>query len=199
MSNLQKITPLIGKNVAKRGLALTLVLILFSNLQGRAIQKSFSEYIYVIPWFIVAVIAALIFLLCRKLKPKFFLLNRKQQAEILRALFFCFLYCVSLLILVNHVARFPIEKIHFLKYGVLGFFCFFSLTNKSTLPRAMLALAISGLIGVSDESLQYFVPERFFDLWDILYNLLGSLGGVSLALISEYLFWKIDSEENITS
>ena len=69
----------------------------------------------------------------------------------------------------------PEEAVHFLEYGLLGFFIFNALKlkirDKSIFVTAFL---IGCLIGIFDEILQWIVKERFWDFRDVGLNALSS-------------------------
>jgi len=69
----------------------------------------------------------------------------------------------------------PEEAIHFLEYGLLGFFIFNALKlqikDRSIFVTAFL---IGCLIGIFDEILQWIVKERFWDFRDVGLNALSS-------------------------
>ncbi len=65
----------------------------------------------------------------------------------------------------------PEAAVHFLQYGLLGYFLFralsFSIKDKSIYPAALL---IGSLIGTFDEIIQWAVPGRYWDLQDVGLN-----------------------------
>ena len=69
----------------------------------------------------------------------------------------------------------PEEAVHFLEYGLLGFFIFNALKlkikNKTIFFTAFL---IGCMIGIFDEILQWIVKERFWDFRDVGLNALSS-------------------------
>ena len=69
----------------------------------------------------------------------------------------------------------PEEAVHFLEYGLLGFFLFralrFSIDDKSIYLAGFLA---GSLAGIFDEILQWAVPNRLWDLRDVGLNALSS-------------------------
>jgi hypothetical protein len=69
----------------------------------------------------------------------------------------------------------PEEAVHFLEYGLLGFFLFrafrFSIEDKSIYLAGFLA---GSLVGIFDEILQWAVPNRLWDLRDVGLNALSS-------------------------
>jgi VanZ family protein len=70
--------------------------------------------------------------------------------------------------------RAPEEAVHFLEYGLLGFFLFralsFSIRDKSIYPTAFL---IGSLVGIFDEVLQWMMPGRYWDFRDAGLNALA--------------------------
>jgi hypothetical protein len=71
--------------------------------------------------------------------------------------------------------RAPEEAVHFLEYGLLGFFLFRALSltihDKSIYPTAFL---IGSLIGIFDEVLQWMMPGRYWDFRDTGLNALAT-------------------------
>ena len=74
----------------------------------------------------------------------------------------------------------PEERLHFLEYGLLGGFLFQACGERAArLGRgrpgaAWTAFVLAGLAGWGDEGIQALLPNRYYDLWDVLWNLLGS-------------------------
>jgi VanZ family protein len=70
--------------------------------------------------------------------------------------------------------RAPEEAVHFLEYGLLGFFLFralsLTISDKSIYPTAFL---IGSLIGIFDEVLQWMMPGRYWDFRDAGLNALA--------------------------
>lgn len=72
----------------------------------------------------------------------------------------------------------PEERTHLIEYGVLGVLVYQALLERQRnagAPRrpAILAIAITALLGLVDELIQRFLPGRVFDPRDILFNLLA--------------------------
>lgn len=69
----------------------------------------------------------------------------------------------------------PEEAIHFIEYGLLGFFLFRALRHHIGDKSIYLtAFFIGILVGTFDEILQWIVPRRYFDLRDVGLNALSS-------------------------
>ena len=78
----------------------------------------------------------------------------------------------------------PQERTHLIEYGVLSVFIFEAISERNDRGRiivsAVAAIALSSLIGILDELIQIWVPHRYFDPIDILFNFLASLMSVSV-------------------
>jgi hypothetical protein len=69
----------------------------------------------------------------------------------------------------------PEEAIHFIEYGLLGFFLFLALRHHISDKGIYFAAFLLGtLVGTFDEILQWIVPGRYFDLRDVGLNALSS-------------------------
>ena len=85
----------------------------------------------------------------------------------------------------------PEERTHLMEYGVLGVLIHEALAERASQGRRVplppvLAVLATAVLGVFDECIQWFLPNRAFDPQDILFNLLaGTVAvGASLALTS---------------
>ena len=72
------------------------------------------------------------------------------------------------------------ERSHLIEYSVLSLIIHEALLERKRGGRrvpvpALLAIAATTLLGVLDECIQFFVPERTFDLFDIGFDLLASV------------------------
>lgn len=69
----------------------------------------------------------------------------------------------------------PVEAIHFLEYGLLGFFLFraFRLTIKDK-SIYLSAFFFGSLVGILDEIIQWMVPLRYWDIRDVGLNALST-------------------------
>jgi membrane-bound ClpP family serine protease len=80
-----------------------------------------------------------------------------------------------------------IERSHLLEFGVLSVFIYEALVERWRGQRSVAAAALASIlttsvIGVMDEGLQVFLPQRVFDPQDILFNTLAAAGAVSASL-----------------
>jgi len=70
--------------------------------------------------------------------------------------------------------RVPEEAVHFLEYGLLGFFLFRALSLSIRDKSIYLIAFLSGsLVGIFDEILQWMIPNRYWDFRDAGLNALG--------------------------
>ena len=85
----------------------------------------------------------------------------------------------------------PVERSHLIEYSVLAVFLYEALTERASHGRrvplpAVLAVLATALVGTVDEGIQLFVPDRVFDLVDIVFN---ALAGVMAVAASAVLGW----------
>lgn len=74
------------------------------------------------------------------------------------------------------------EKIHFIQYGVLGYLLYEALRLRLKGWQVYAgAFVLTSVFGATDEGLQYILPGRYYELRDILLNMLS--GALALALI----------------
>ena len=81
--------------------------------------------------------------------------------------------------------KIPVEKVHILEYGVLGWFIARDLIKvKRKNTGIILACIFCIVVGVLDELFQAVLPYRVFDLRDIVFNGLGGAWGIILYILS---------------
>ncbi len=76
------------------------------------------------------------------------------------------------------------ERTHLMEYSVLAIFIHNAFServrNGKKIPgMALLTIVLASLIGVLDESIQYLIPGRVFDLQDIAFNIFAAVLAVS--------------------
>ncbi len=81
-----------------------------------------------------------------------------------------------------------VERTHLMEYSVLAVLTYEALTERALRRRvlpfpALLAMLLTILFGVIDECLQWFIPNRFFDPIDVLFNTLAAVLAVLAAVI----------------
>lgn len=78
---------------------------------------------------------------------------------------------------------------HFTEYGLLAFLWFRAMTMDSGLNRRLvflLAVVITGFVGMMDEWYQSFVPTRTMDVFDLMADVTGGLTALTLVLVLRY-------------
>ena len=80
------------------------------------------------------------------------------------------------------------ERSHIIEYSVVAAFTYEALTERASHGRfvpvpAILAILATSLIGVIDECIQLVIPNRVFDLQDMLFNFLAALMAVGAIVI----------------
>ena len=76
------------------------------------------------------------------------------------------------------------ERTHLIEYGVVAVFIYEALTERASQGRrvrvpAVLAVLVTSLVGLLDESIQIFVPTRLFDYRDVLFNVLAAVMAIA--------------------
>ena len=126
-----------------------------------------------------------------------YLIHRRKKS----ALFLVSVGGISLLcFIIYQFIPNPYEFTHLPEYAILSMLLVWALSNKkvmrtNTKKEKNIRLAISknlyflsaiitGLIGTVDEIYQYFLPNRYFTVYDIFLNILGAILGL-------LIFWRI--------
>lgn len=78
----------------------------------------------------------------------------------------------------------PGERIHLIEYGIVGAFIYEALLERRNNGRtvyapAILPVIVASVLGIIDECIQYFLPNRIFDSRDIVFNVLAATMAVS--------------------
>ena len=79
-----------------------------------------------------------------------------------------------------------VERIHFIEYAVLGLLISRAV-NVRTLHGIISTCCLIILIGVVDEIIQWFLPNRVGDMRDVIMNSVGGLSGIWLG---RFLYWE---------
>ena len=78
------------------------------------------------------------------------------------------------------------ERIHFIEYGVLGVLISRAV-NIRTFKEIIATCCLITLIGVVDEIIQWYLPNRVGDIRDVTMN---SFGGLSGLWLGKFLYWE---------
>ncbi len=88
------------------------------------------------------------------------------------------------------------ERSHLIEYSVLAVFIFEALSERRQNGRglkftASAAIVMTSLIGIFDESIQIFLPNRVFDPQDMLFNILAATMAVlSVSGLRWVILWR---------
>jgi len=78
--------------------------------------------------------------------------------------------------------QYPEEKIHFIEYGVLAFLVYRALALGAHSPKAYAqSFVIVTVLGLVDEGIQYLLPNRYFQVEDVVLNSIS--GGLGLLIV----------------
>lgn len=88
------------------------------------------------------------------------------------------------------------ERTHLMEYSVLAIFIYQALNERfknsdKQIKPALWAMVITFLIGTLDETIQFFVPDRVFDLNDIFFNCFAACSAIGMILFLRWARKKI--------
>jgi len=88
------------------------------------------------------------------------------------------------------------ERTHLIEYTILSIFVHKAFIERygKNLKAAFFALVVSILIGTTDEVLQLFVPSRFFDYQDIIFNCIVIFCTITFSTLLQALMIKCNSK-----
>lgn len=89
------------------------------------------------------------------------------------------------------------EIAHFIEFAALGFFMTGAIYNTFNKLKFYIPLIPCVLYGVSDEIHQIFVPDRAFELVDILIDSSGALLGIMIFILIIHLIEKIKLKRSV--
>ncbi len=84
---------------------------------------------------------------------------------------------------------------HFSSFALLGFSVYLALDNYEIKHKILYSQVISSGYAISDEIHQYFVPDRAFQISDILVDSLGAICGILFCLLVKTIIKKIKSKK----
>lgn len=73
----------------------------------------------------------------------------------------------------------PEERVHFLEYGILGYLMLKATTYSWRMPF-FASFILVFIVGIGDEAIQWFLPNRVGDMRDVFMNSFGGLLGVCI-------------------
>ena len=78
----------------------------------------------------------------------------------------------------------PEERLHFIEYGILAFLIYQALILDFKNGKAYLAaFAVTSLIGLGDEGIQYLLPNRYYQFQDVCLNSASAVLGLALVYV----------------
>lgn len=88
--------------------------------------------------------------------------------------------------LIATVTRLPEERMHVIQYGLLGWLISWSLSDSPmTFCRVLLGVLLGWAIGLGDEIIQYFLPNRVYDIRDVILNGVSATLGLLFFMTSK--------------
>ncbi len=69
----------------------------------------------------------------------------------------------------------PTERIHFIEYMILGF-----IYRKAFKGKMFFPILLTFMGSIFDEYVQFLLPNRVFDVKDIIWNIMGGVIGIWL-------------------
>ena len=146
--------------------ALLLCIVIFS---GQKLRISYTEYEFLIP--IIGIVFALgLVLMVLKSPGK----NLKKLATTVLTIALTIAFCEAIIVS-------PIERVHFIKYGLLAIFLFFSQKRQVQKKSLIITLLLTSCLGAYEEALQMFDPERVHDPRDYVLNISAAISGTIIS------------------
>ncbi len=110
-----------------------------------------------------------------------YIVNYRERYGVSQYLWFSFICCLYGLALC--IVDVPAEKIHFIEYGVLSALIYLALTHDiNNISIYFLSSLIVFVFGAIDEVIQWVLPNRIFDIRDLVMN--GTAGILVQLLIA---------------
>lgn len=97
--------------------------------------------------------------------------------------------------MIESVHSFVRTAAHFSVFALLGFLVYIALDNYEIKHKILYSQAISSGYAISDEIHQYFVPDRAFQISDILVDSLGAICGILFCLFVKNIIKKIKNNK----
>lgn len=164
------------QKAARAGSFTILLVILVGLFFGRAIERTSPALMLSLP--LIGIVALLLVF------ASLYWLFRNQKIQtphLGRGILFALLAAAISIYGASSLVVAPIERIHFVKYGLLAFCVFFWSKEQKCLTSGLKSFAITATIGALEESSQLYIPDRVFDPRDLLLNSVGAVIGALLA------------------
>ena len=172
----QKISTINRKHLSRILTVIWVIFIFFISVFGRKIQRLFPVLEQYIPYF------GVIFMIIIVIEAyRYFQLEHGIKSANWKQLYvFSSITVIALgmlAIIIPVITNYKIEQAHVLKYGILALLIFFSQKNTTYTRRFLLTLVLSSAVGITEETLQIWIPDRVFDPADIVLNLVSCFIG----------------------
>jgi len=96
-------------------------------------------------------------------------------------------------VLLTAIPMMPEERLHFLEYGVVAALIYLALRERRArlagtgrLPPFVTAVVLTGILGWIDEGIQAILPNRVYDLRDVMFNTVAALLCVASVKLVEW-------------
>ncbi len=104
--------------------------------------------------------------------------SKRKKRFRLRVAFGALFYVLALVFALTQI-KLVVERVHILEYGLLFILLFQAFRRETATRKAyQTAFLFSCGVGLLDETVQCFLPGRYFGWRDILFNVLGALSGM---------------------
>lgn len=140
------------------------------SIYGRPVQHFLKDNLS--SWQLAIIVGVI--LLAISIKAIYWLIKRHSYKRIGHLLWF-----IPLFIIAPYFMPIVEERVHFIVFGVFGFLSMLIFS-----PQTAITLCLS--ISMLDEGLQWLLPDRVGDWFDVGINMLASLGGAIFSFVS----WK---------
>lgn len=141
------------------------------GLANRIEGAGYGKVLYIGPAVIIGLVLFIAMILIFK-KPIPYRLVRVLGMIIVASLYGLFL---------KYLEKIPIERIHLLEYGILAIFAQRAFENrvKDLLDSYLYAAFLTAIVGLYDELIQGFLPDRVCDSRDVLTNGISGILGLT--------------------
>ena len=102
----------------------------------------------------------------------------KKDIKSFKSFFYASALCFLIMVISQSFIFKPVEKIHLILFSFFGLFCSYCFDIRK-------AIIISLTMSITDEILQYFLPERYFGWGDVLINSYASVITILIFKISK--------------
>ncbi len=111
------------------------------------------------------------------------IISNRERYSVNQYLWFSFISCLYGLVI--YILELPEEQVHFIEYGILSAFIYIALThNINNKSIYFLSAIIVFIFGTIDEVIQWVLPNRCFDIRDLVMNgIAGILAQLLIAMV----------------